>query len=192
MRTLPSLGFLSFSFSLLSVGVVAWALAACSTSNNGTSSGDGGGAASSPTSCTTAMECNPDECVCSDGETVETGSACFQGSCVAGDDTSFCATSCSKHGGVSTVRPHPNVAASTECDAWCTKGASLACGSTTCDRFFFCGVPKGSCEAAARAQLQCAVEKGDWACSKNSKSWSTSSSCPTFADLCTGADAGSD
>lgn len=195
MRTLPSPGFVSLS--LLSVGVVTFALAACGTSNGGTSSPDGGGtSASSPASCTTAMECNPNECVCGDGETVETGTVCFQGSCVAGNDASFCATSCSKHGGVTTVRAHPNVAASSECDAWCSKGAGLACGSTTCDRFFFCGVPKGSCEAAAQAALRCAVEKGNWACSKNSTSWSVGSSCPTFSELCTGtgtgADAGSD
>jgi hypothetical protein len=192
--SLPPLGILACA--LLSVGVVAFALAACGTSNSGTGSGDGGagGAASSPASCTTAMECNPNECVCNDGETVETGSACLQGSCLAGNDASFCMNSCSTHGGHAAVRAHRNVAASSECDAWCTKGAGLACASTTCDRFFFCGVPKGSCEAATQAALKCAVEKGTWACSKNSSSWSVSSSCPTFSELCTGtgADAGSD
>ena len=93
------------------------------------------------------------------------------------------------------VRPHPNVAASAECDAWCTKGASLTCGTTTCDRFFVCGVPRASCEAATRASceaatraaLKCNVEKGDWACSQHSTSWSVSSSCPTFTSLCTDA-----
>lgn len=85
------------------------------------------------------------------------------------------------------VRPHPNVAASAECDAWCTKGASLTCGTTTCDRFFVCGVPRASCEAATRAALKCNVEKGDWACSQHSTSWSVSSSCPTFTNLCTDA-----
>ncbi|MDB5220285.1 MAG: hypothetical protein JWO86_8212 [Myxococcaceae bacterium] len=181
MRTLPWL-----SLPLLT------ALAACGTSNGSATSSDGGtGGDPAPASCTTAIDCNPQECVCSDGDTTEGGTVCVQGSCGVSHDTSFCDSVCAKHGGVSTVRPHRNVATSAECDAWCTKGASLTCGATTCDRFFFCGVPKTSCEAATRAALQCAVDKGTWACSKQSTSWSVSASCPTFAELCTTSDAGS-
>ena len=163
-------------------------LAACGTSD-GTVVAATGASPTSPVACTTAMECNPDQCVCNDGDTTETASVCFQGSCMQGNDDSFCATACQSHGGVKTIEAHPNVATSAECDAWCAKGASLACGSTTCDRFFFCGVNKGSCEAATRAALQCAVDKGQWACSQHSDSWSVGSSCPTFEELCTGAGA---
>jgi hypothetical protein len=187
MRTLPCLACLGF-FVLGSL----WLVACGSSTSGSTSSGDGGASAASPSSCVSAMECNPQQCVCNDGDTTQTATVCLQGSCVMGDDTSFCASACGSHGGVSTIRPSPNVAASAECDAWCGKGAALACGSSTCDRFFFCGVPKGSCEAAARAALQCAVDKGEWACSQHSSSWSVGSSCSTFKELCTSADAGSD
>lgn len=183
MRTLPCL-------ILLSSAALAALLAACGSSSNGTASEDGGTSAAASIACTTAMECNSQQCVCTDGETVETASACLQGSCLVGDETSFCASSCKSHGGVTTIRPNPNVATSAECDAWCTKGAALSCGSSTCSRFFFCAVPKGSCEAATRAALQCAVDKGEWACSKTSSSWSVGSSCPTFSELCTGTDGG--
>ena len=190
MRTLPWLGPLSSSV-LGALGLAV--LVACGSSSNASApSGDGGTSAASPPTCTTAMECNPQQCVCNDGDTTQAGTVCLQGSCVVGDETSFCATACKSHGGVSTIRPSPNVALSAECDAWCGKGSALACGSSTCDRFFFCGVPKGSCEAATRAALQCAVDKGDWACSQHGTSWSVSSSCSTFEELCTGADAGSD
>jgi hypothetical protein len=183
MRTLPWL-------TPLFIAAFAGLLGACGSSSNGSTSEDGGTSAAASTTCSTAMECNPQQCVCTDGETVETASACLQGSCVVGDETSFCASSCKSHGGVSAVRPNPNVATSAECDAWCTKGAALSCGSSTCNRFFFCEVPKGSCEAAARAALQCAVDKGEWACSKTSSSWSVGSSCPTFSEECTSADGG--
>ena len=93
---------------------------------------------------------------------------------------------------MSAVQPQPNVATSAECDAWCAKGAALGCGSTTCNRFFFCGVGKRSCEAATRAALRCAVEKGTWACSKQGTSWSVSSGCGTFSELCAANDAGTD
>ena len=183
MRTLP------WPFLFTSLGALALSLAAC-----GTSDGGGGAAtdaaATSPVACTSATECNPEQCVCNDGDTTETASICLQGSCVQGNDASFCATACQSHGGVKTIEAHPNVATSAECDAWCAKGAALSCGASTCDRFFFCGVDKGSCEAAKRAALQCAVDKGKWACSMQSSSWSVTSSCPTFKELCTDADAG--
>jgi hypothetical protein len=184
MRTLPWLGLFT------SLTAIAFSLAAC-----GTSDGIGGpttvAASTSPAACTGAMECNPDQCVCNDGDTAETPTICLEGSCGQGSNDSFCASVCQSHGGVKTIEPHPNVATSAECDAWCAKGASLACGSTTCDRFFFCGVDKGSCEAAKRAALQCEVDKGTWACSEHGNSWSVGAPCPTFKELCTDADAGS-
>ena len=183
MRTLPWLGLFT------SLSALGFGLAACGTSD-GTVVTTTGASPTSPVACTTAMECNPDQCVCNDGETVETGSACLQGSCMQGGNEMFCASSCQTHGGVKTIEAHPNVATSAECDAWCAKGASLSCGATTCDRFFFCGVSKGSCEAAQRAFLQCEVDKGMWACSEHSNSWSVGAACPTFKELCTGADGG--
>ncbi len=187
MRNLPCLGF---SFSFLAF-VACVACVACGTSSGGALPGDTSAtSATSPASCTTAMDCNPAACACTAGETVETATVCSQGTCGTGGNASFCAAVCDTHGGVTAVRPHPNVAASVECDAWCSKGAGLACGVTTCDRFFFCGVPKGSCEAATRAALQCAVDKGQWECSQHGSSWSVGSSCPTFAELCVSADAG--
>lgn len=143
----------------------------------------------SPDACTSARDCNSQECVCVDGETFSSGTICSGGSCLVGDQGPFCASACKSNGGVSSIRPARNVASSPECDAWCNKGASLGCASTKCDRFFFCGVPKGSCEAAKRAALKCAVEEGKWACSARSDQWSVTSSCGTFASLCDGADA---
>lgn len=184
MRILASLGLLSI------VSIIA-----CGSSGTSATPQDGGAGTSSTTavSCDTAQDCNPEQCVCTDGETFPTATICLQGSCSVGGNDSFCGTMCKDHGGVTAIRPSPNVATSAECDAWCSKGSALACGTTKCNRFFFCGVPKHSCEAAARAALKCSVEKGTWACSKQSTSWSVSSSCPTFTELCTGsADAGTD
>jgi hypothetical protein len=182
MQTLRVLGFLPF---------VLVAAAAC-----GTSSGDGtlvqATDPASPAACTTAEDCNPEECVCTDGETVSSGTVCSGGSCVGRFSESLCATVCKDHGGVSTIRPARNVATSPECDAWCNKGAALGCASTKCNRFFFCGVSKGSCEAATRAALKCVTDQGTWACSAHGDAWSvTSSSCGTFASLCDGSDASS-
>jgi len=186
MRTLSWLGLFT------SLTAVSFAVAACGSDGGAPASTTGASPTSPPpaAACTTAMECNPDQCVCNDGDTVETATVCLQGSCLQGGNDMFCASSCQAHGGVKAIEPHPNVATSAECDAWCAKGASLSCGSTTCDRFFFCGVSKGSCEAAQRAALQCAIDKGTWACSEHSDSWSVSSSCPTFKELCTDAGAG--
>ena len=178
MQTLRALGLLSLV-----------AAAAC-----GSSSGSGTVAQAtdpaSPTACTTAEDCNPQECVCTDGETFASGTVCSGGSCLTGSSDAFCASACKSAGArVSSIRPARNVATSPECDAWCSKGASLGCGSATCNRFFFCGVPKGSCEAATRAALKCATDDATWACSTHSASWSVTSSCGTFAALCDGADA---
>jgi hypothetical protein len=181
MRLLASLGLLTLA-----------AMTACGSSSVTSDPGDGGSTPAAPTACASAQECNPDQCVCTDGETFQTATVCLQGSCSTGGNDSFCASMCKSHGGVTAIRPNPNVATSAECDAWCNKGAALGCGSTKCNRFFFCSVGKHSCEAAARAALACAVDKGKWDCSKQSTSWSVSSSCGTFAELCTGtgADAG--
>jgi hypothetical protein len=179
MRTLPWLGLFT------SLGAIALSLAACGTSD-GTGGATTGASPTSPAACATASECNPDQCVCNDGDTTETATVCLQGSCVQGDHESFCANACQSHGGVKTIEPHPNVASSAECDAWCAKGLALSCGTTTCDRFFFCGVEKSSCEAAKRAALKCEVDKGKWACSEHSNSWSEGSTCPTFHELCMG------
>jgi hypothetical protein len=176
MRILGALGFLSF--------VVA--AAACSSS-----SGDSTGAqqGTTTTACTSAEDCNPEECVCADGKTFSTGAICSSGSCLAGYSDSFCASACKSAGGVTEIRPSRNVATSAECDAWCNKGASLGCASKSCNRFFFCAVPKDSCEAATRAALKCAVDEGKWACSTHSDLWSVTSSCGSFASLCDDAGA---
>ncbi len=67
MQTLRVLGFLTLV-----------AAAAC-----GTSSGDGTLAQAtdpaSPAACTTAQDCNPQECVCTDGETTASGTVCSGG-----------------------------------------------------------------------------------------------------------------
>ena len=177
MRTLAS-------FCLLAL----LAIPACTSSNSGADGQDGGAGAS----CTGAQECNPDRCTCTDGEAFDTATICAGDRCSVGQSDSYCASVCTAHGGVTAVGPAPNVAASAECDAWCAKGAALGCGAAKCDRFFFCGVGKRSCEAAARAALACAVEKGTWACSKQSDAWSVSSSCGTFTELCGASDAGKD
>ena len=182
MQTLRALGFLSL------LAAAAAAATAC-----GTSSGDGSLAQAtdpaSPAACTTAEDCNPDECVCTDGESFASGTVCSGGSCLGSYSASVCASTCKSHGGVSTIRPARNVATSPECDAWCNKAASLGCGSTKCKRFFFCGVSKGSCEAATRAALKCATDEGTWACGAQPDSWSVTSSCGTFVSLCDGTDA---
>ena len=172
MQTLRALAFLSLV-----------AAAACGSSSGGdqvTQATD----PSSPAACTTAEDCNPQECVCTDGQTLTSGTVCSAGSCTGGFSESSCASACKSNGGVSLIRPARNVATSAECDAWCSKGASLGCGSTKCNRFFFCGVSQGSCEAATRAALKCAVDEATWACSTHSTSWSVTSSCGTFASLC--------
>jgi len=177
MRTLRALAFLTFV-----------AAAACgSSSGNGTLAQATDPA--STTACTTAEDCNPQECVCTDGQTFSSAAVCSGGSCLTGFSESFCTSACKSNGGVSSIRPARNVATSPECDAWCNKGASLGCDSAACNRFFFCGVPKGSCEAATRAALKCATGEGTWACSEHSSSWSVTSSCGTFASLCDGTDA---
>jgi hypothetical protein len=184
MRTLSSFCF----FGVLGALVVT----ACSSSN-GTGPTDGGSSATtSPTSCTSAIDCNPDECVCGDGEVFEGAAICFQDTCSTGDSASACASMCEGHGGVTSIQPSPNVASSDECTTWCNKGAALGCGNKKCDRFFFCHIEKDSCEAAARAALKCAIDEGTWQCNSDGKSWSVSSSCKDFTELCTGADAGTD
>lgn len=184
MQTLRGLRFLTLFLLIL---VVCSAAACGSSSGNGTVAQATDPAA--PAACTSAEDCNPQECVCADGETVAMGTICSGGACVTGSSESFCASACKSNGGPSSVRPARNVAASPECDAWCEKGASLGCKSTTCNRYFFCGVPKGSCEAAARAALKCATDRGAWACSKHGDSWTVTSSCDSFASLCDGPDA---
>lgn len=180
MQTLRALGFLSLA---------AAATAACGSSSGSDTVAQATDPAS-PSACTTAEDCNPQECVCTNGETFASGTACSGGSCSTGFSETFCASACKNAGaGVRSIRPARNVATSPECDAWCSKGASLGCKSSKCNRFFFCGVPKGSCEAATRAALKCATDEATWACSSHSDSWSVTSSCGTFASLCDGADA---
>lgn len=170
-----------------------FALAACSSSSSGNGASQDGGSStsSSPTSCTGADECNPDQCTCNDGQAFASATICANHTCSTASDT-LCPTLCQGHGGLKSIAPAPNVASSPECDAYCAKGASLQCGGASkCNRFFFCGIGKGDCEASARAALDCAVKQGDWACNSN-KGWGVSSSCGTFRNLCGASDAGSD
>jgi hypothetical protein len=163
-----------------SVGVCATLLLACSSGT-----GSAPGAPGSPCS----GGCDPDRCVCSDGTTADTSTSCLGGTCSTGG-MSECTMRCGGHGGLASVGPAPNVATSAECDAFCNKIASLACGSSKCDRYFWCLVQPGECEASVRAVLACQAQTEMFTC-LDGGGWSGTGSCFQQPNLC-GGDGGSE
>lgn len=137
-----------------------------------------------PATCKSSTDCNAWVCVCQDGETLPSPTACANDVCLQTTaESSFCKNGCRDHGGVREVRPAPHVASSPECEAWCAKGEGLKCGTLSCERYFFCGISKTECEASKRAALRCQIDEGTWACNGR-QGWSVQSSCGTFSDLC--------
>jgi hypothetical protein len=94
------------------------------------------------------------------------------------------------HGGLVSFGPAPNVVNSPECDAFCNKIASLGCPDARCDRYFWCAVSPGQCEASARAQLACQAQNNMFMCTTNGWSAIGSGNCDMSASLCA-ADGGS-
>jgi hypothetical protein len=140
-------------------------------------------------SCVSANECAQWQCTCTDGTVFLSPRTCAGGDCHAGD-IGQCAPYCQPHGGTDNVQISPNVANSSECDAFCAKVASLGCtGNLTCDRYFYCLVTAGSCEAAARAKLKCKVDKGNWTCNQDAGGWEVDSSECSQSEEC-GSDSG--
>jgi hypothetical protein len=163
-------------------GVTAAALFACSSQSGGASGASG-------SSCSHGVGCNPDRCVCVDGTSEDTSTSCIYGTCHTGG-MSECTMRCSSHGGLASVAPAPNVASSPECDAFCNKIASLSCPSGQCDRYFWCLVPPGECEASVRANLACQAQNNTFMCTMDGWS-SVGGSCSMQTNLCSG-DGGGD
>ena len=98
---------------------------------------------------------------------------------------------CSTHGGLASIAPAPNVASSPECDAYCNKIASLGCAHAECDRYFWCLVPPGECEASVRADLACKAQNDMFMCNSAGGWSSVGGSCSIQTTLCSG-DGGAD
>jgi hypothetical protein len=164
---------------LLAPSYLLWS--ACSS---GGSAGSAGTAANG--ACQTGDDCTHWVCLCKDGSS-STRSNCLQQTC-GGQE--LCTGVCDSRGGLLSVTEKQTVTDSPECQAFCNKIASLNCGGTTrCNTWFWCGLDTGECAEQKRAELQCEVDTGTWACLGTS-GWSESApGCPSAK--CP-ADAGTD
>ena len=134
------------------------------------------GGGSEGKACQSQEDCPLFSCTCRDGVKVSMPS-CALTRCEAG--STACDKACSTRGGLESFREQPTVKDSAECEAFCAKGASLACGAASnCDRLFYCALDDGECADAKRAHLKCVAEQGQWACS-GSGGWTVTSGCPS-------------
>jgi hypothetical protein len=159
---------------------------ACSSSRDreAASEGTDAGTMEEAPTCDGADECVPWRCECADGTVQMSGTVCAAGRCA--DGAGSCEVLCREAGGLTSYEAWPHVIGSPECDAWCARGDALACPMDVgCNPAFFCLVEEGSCAAAKRAALQCTVDEGEWACGA-AGSRSSSSTCPSFDELCDG------
>jgi len=147
---------------------------ALSTACSDDEAGAGGGSVGKP--CQSNEDCPLYSCTCKDGVKVSMPS-CVLTKCQAG--STACEKACASRGGLQGFREQPTVKDSAECEAFCAKGDSLACGAaSTCDRLFYCALDDGECADTKRAHLKCVVEQGQWACS-GSGGWTVTSGCPS-------------